>query len=216
MKKGAIFDMDGTLVDTEKFFRDAWLETADKFNVKRKPELAVAMSGSQKVKMPEILREFYPTVDAEKYISMVYAQVEARREKNIELKSGVAEILEYFKAEKIPMAVASSSPAEIIEKNLTRTGIKKYFDVLIAGDEVENGKPAPDIFLKAAEKIGVKPENCYIFEDSFNGIRAAVAAKSFAVMVIDCVQPTDEIKKICGGIFNDFHEVLTAIHQEKI
>ena len=198
MKKGAIFDMDGTLVDTEKFFRDAWLETADKFNVERKPELAAAMSGSQKIKMPEILREFYPTVDAEKYISMVYAQVEARREKNIELKSGVAEILEYF------------------QKNLTRTGIKKYFDVLIGGDEVENGKPAPDIFLKAAEKIGVKPENCYIFEDSFNGIRAAVAAKSFAVMVIDCVQPTDEIKKICGGIFNDFHEVLTAIRQEKI
>ena len=216
MKKGAIFDMDGTLVDTEKFFRDAWLETADKFNVERKPELAAAMSGSQKEKMPEILREFYPTVDAEKYISTVYAQVEARREKNIELKSGVIEILEYFKAKKIPMAVASSSPAEIIEKNLTRTGIKKYFDVLIGGDEVENGKPAPDIFLKAAEKIEVEPENCYIFEDSFNGIRAAVAAKSFAVMVIDCVQPTDEIKKICGGIFNDFHEVLTAIRQEKI
>ena len=216
MKKGAIFDMDGTLVDTEKFFRDAWLETADKFNVERKSELAAAMSGSQKAKMPEILRKFYPTVDAEKYISTVYAQVEARREKNIELKSGVVEILEYFQAKKIPMAVASSSPAEIIEKNLTRTGIKKYFDVLIGGDEVENGKPAPDIFLKAAEKIGVEPENCYIFEDSFNGIRAAVAAKSFAVMVIDCVQPTDEIKKICGGIFSDFHEVLTAIRQEKI
>ena len=216
MKKGAIFDMDGTLVDTEKFFRDAWLETADKFNVERSLELAAAMSGSQKIKMPEILRKFYPTVDAEKYISTVYAQVEARREKNIELKSGVIKILEYFKAKKIPMAVASSSTATVIEKNLTRTGIKKYFDVLIGGDEVENGKPAPDIFLKAAEKIGVESENCYIFEDSFNGIRAAVAAKSFAVMVIDCVQPTDEIKKICGGIFNDFHEVLTAIRQEKI
>ena len=216
MQKGAIFDMDGTLVDTEKFFRDAWLETADKFGVERKLELAAAMSGSQRAEMPDILHKFYPKIDAEKYISRVYAQAEAQREKNIDLKSGVVEILEYFAEKKIPMAVASSSTAAMVEKNLTRTNIKKFFDVIVSGDDVEHGKPAPDIFLRAAEKIGVEPKNCYIFEDSFNGIRAAVAAKSLAIMVVDCVQPTDEIKKISAGIYNDFHEVLAAIKRGKI
>lgn len=216
LKHGAIFDMDGTLVDTEKFFRDAWLETADKFGVERKPELAAEMSGSQKTKMPEILRKFYPNIDTEKYISIVYAQVKAKREKNIELKSGAVEILEYFKANKIPLAVASSSTAEVVEKNLTRTDIKKYFDVIIGGDEVENGKPAPDIFLKAAEKINVPAADCYIFEDSFNGIRAAAAAKSSAIMVIDCVQPTNEIRSLCAGVYNNLNETLTAIKQNKI
>lgn len=217
MKRGAIFDMDGTLVDTEKFFRDAWIDTADAFGVERKPELAAAMSGSQRAVMPEILHRFHPTVDAEKYISMVYAKVDARRETELELKTGALEILEYFSANKIPMAVASSSRAAVVEKNLTRVDIKKYFSAIIGGDEVQNGKPAPDIFLKAAEMIHVPAEDCYIFEDSFNGLRAAAAAKGSAIFVIDCVQPTDEIRALSsGGVYENLNDALTAIAQGKI
>ena len=213
MKLGAIFDMDGTLVDTEKFFRDAWIETADEFGVERKPELAAAMSGSQRIKMPEILRRFHPTVDAEKYIERVYEQVAIRREQGIELKTGALEILEYFRAKKIPMAVASSSTAAVVAKSLERVDIKKYFSVIIGGDEVSVGKPAPDIFLLAAEKIGVAAEDCYIFEDSFNGIRAAAAAKSAAIMVIDCVPPTDEIRALCSGVYENLNDALAAIRE---
>ena len=216
MKRGAIFDMDGTLVDTEKFFRDAWIETADKFGVERKPELAAAMSGSQRAVMPEILHRFHPTVDAEKYIEIVYARVDERREKELELKVGAVEILEYFRANKIPMAVASSSRAAVVAQNLARVDIRKYFDVIIGGDEVTNGKPAPDIFLKAAEMLGVPAADCYIFEDSFNGIRAAAAAKGAAIMVIDCVQPTDEIRALSSGVYESLNEALAAIQREKI
>lgn len=217
MKRGAIFDMDGTLVDTEKFFRDAWIETADAFGVQRKPELAAAMSGSQRAKMPEILYRFHPTVDAEKYIEMVYARVDERRETELELKAGAREILEYFSANKIPMAVASSSKAAVVEKNLTRVDIKKYFTAIIGGDEVQNGKPAPDIFLKAAEMIHVPAEDCYIFEDSFNGLRAAAAAKGAAIFVIDCVQPTEEIRALSsGGVYENLKVALTAIRQGDI
>ena len=216
MKRGAIFDMDGTLVDTEKFFRDAWIETADKFGVERKPELAAAMSGSQRAVMPEILHRFHPTVDAEKYIEIVYARVDERREKELELKVGAVEILEYFRANKIPMAVASSSRAAVVAQNLARVDIRKYFDVIIGGDEVTNGKPAPDIFLKAAEMLGVPAADCYIFEDSFNGIRAAAASKGAAIMVIDCVQPTDEIRALCTGVYESLNGALTAIQRGDI
>ena len=216
MKRGAIFDMDGTLVDTEKFFRDAWIETADKFGVERKPELAAAMSGSQRAVMPEILHRFHPTVDAEKYIEIVYARVDERRAKELELKAGAVEILEYFRANKIPMAVASSSRAAIVAQNLARVDIRKYFDVIIGGDEVTNGKPAPDIFLKAAEMLGVPAADCYIFEDSFNGIRAAAASKGAAIMVIDCVQPTDEIRALCTGIYESLNGALAAIQRGDI
>ena len=216
MKRGAIFDMDGTLVDTEKFFRDAWIETADKFGVERKPELAAAMSGSQRAVMPEILHRFHPTVDAEKYIEIVYARVDERRAKELELKAGAVEILEYFRANKIPMAVASSSRAAVVAQNLARVDIRKYFDVIIGGDEVTNGKPAPDIFLKAAEMLGVPAADCYIFEDSFNGIRAAAAAKGAAIMVIDCVQPTDEIRALCTGVYESLNGALAAIQRGDI
>ncbi len=88
--------------------------------------------------------------------------------------------------------------------------------MIIGGDEVTNGKPAPDIFLKAAEMLGVPAADCYIFEDSFNGIRAAAAAKGAAIMVIDCVPPTDEIRALCTGVYESLNGALTAIQRGEI
>ena len=85
MKRGAIFDMDGTLVDTEKIYRKAWIETADIFGLERNPDLAVAMSGSSFVKMPSILKKFFPNVDADKYIAKVFESVKDEAEKNLEV-----------------------------------------------------------------------------------------------------------------------------------
>ena len=213
MKLGAIFDMDGTLVDTEKIYRKAWIETADFFSIERKPDLAVAMSGSGVKQMPSILRRFYTAeeVDADKYIAKVFEVVKDSAEKNLEVKSGVEEILQYFFENKIPMAVASSSETFIVEERVKRLGWEKYFSALIGGDQIKNGKPAPDIFLLAAEKIKLNPADCYVFEDSFNGVRAGAAAKSATVMVIDCVEPTEEIKNLCAAVFNDMHKALSAI-----
>ena len=217
MKHGAIFDMDGTLFDTEKLYRRAWLEVAGEFDLEKNYELPVAISGTNLGEESfRIINRFYPDVDAEKYLVRVLETVDDWREKNLELMAGVEEILEFFKANNIPMAIASSAPVEGIEKNLTRANLRGYFKVLVGGNEVSNGKPAPDIFLLAAQKLNLAPEDCYIFEDSFNGIRSAAASGGVAIMIPDQVQPTEEIKKLCAAIFPSLINAKQAIMEGKL
>ena len=197
MKHGAIFDMDGTLLDTERFYRKGWLEVADDFGYERKPELAVAMSGSNSKRTPEILKKFYPGVDAEEYARRVREMVRIESEKELKLMSGVKEILDYFKSQGVLMAVASSSRISRVEANVKRSGIWDYFKIVLGGDQIKDGKPAPDIFIKAADELGLDPVDCYVFEDSINGVHAGYAAGCETIMIEDLTAPTDEIRKMC-------------------
>ena len=216
MKLGAIFDMDGTLFDTERLYRNAWIETADTFGFERKPEMAAAMSGSSVKNILIKIPQFFPDVDANEYFLRVVKRVKKEIEERLEIKSGVVEILKFFHENKIPMAIASSSAVIDIEKNIKRAGIDKFFTAIVGGDLIENGKPAPDIFQLAAKKLNLPEEDCYVFEDSANGIRAAYAAKCVPIMIIDTVPPLPEIREICAGIFNNMFEALDAIKNGKI
>ena len=103
------------------------------------------------------------------------------------------EILEYLKENRIPTALASSTRRTAVMEHLDRAGITSYFQKIICGDMVEHGKPAPDIYLKACEELGVAPGQALAVEDSFNGIRSAYAAGLYTVMVPDQLPPTEEI-----------------------
>ena len=217
MLKGAIFDMDGTLFDTEKLYRQAWLEVAEQMGLGKNYELPIAISGTNiGEESYQVIRRFYPNADAETYLARVLEEVRAANDRNLELKAGTVEILEFFKAENISMAVASSAPVAVIEKNLTRSNLRGYFKALVGGDKVSNGKPAPDIFLLAAQELNLAASDCYIFEDSFNGIRSAAASGGVAIMIPDTVQPTEEIKKICAAIFTDLNEARLAIMEGRL
>ena len=191
--------MDGTLLNTERFYSQGWVETADKFGLERKPELGTLMSGLGKGKFQEILRKMYPDseFDVDEYVENVVAFAKSEADKNLELMPGVEEILKYFKSQNVLMAVASSTFTPTVEKHLTRAGIIKYFGAVIGGDQVQIGKPAPDIFIKAAKALNLEPDDCYVFEDSFSGIQAGHSAGALAIMIPDQRQPTEEIKKIC-------------------
>ena len=110
-------------------------------------------------------------------------------------------------------AVASSSSLEDIRDNLGRLGLLEYFDALVSGHELPSGheKPAPDIFLLAAERIGCAPEDCYVFEDGVNGCLAGIAAGCATVMIPDLFQPTEELRQNCAGIFESLTRAREAV-----
>ena len=211
MKKGAIFDMDGTLFDSERIYQDAWLETVKYFGKDRGAELVKEVSGASEANCRKTIKNFYPDVDVDNFFNHVIEVAVKVFENGVDMKPGVVEILKFFKENGVKMAVASSSSLDVINKNVEHANIKKYFTAIISGDDVKNGKPSPDIFIKAAEKINIPANDCYVFEDSFNGIRGAYAAGCAPIMIPDTMHPNEEIKKICAGIFPNLIDAMNAI-----
>ncbi len=204
--RGAIFDMDGILFDTEKLYQETWREVAAEMGEALPYEFTLAVSGAAKDAVFRAIREYYHTDDPERVADEVYSRMALKQELPLPIKPGVPEILKAFRDRGAGLAVASSTYHEQVKKNLERNGLLSYFDAVVSGDEVTRTKPDPEIFLKAAKKIGVLPEECYVFEDSFNGIRAAHAANSCAVMVVDLMEPDDEIRSISDYVFHSMTE----------
>ena len=123
----------------------------------------------------------------------------------------VVEILEYLKENEVPVALASSTRKAAVMEHLNRAGITGYFQKIVCGDMVDHGKPAPDIYVKACEEMGVKPEQAMAVEDSFNGIRSAHAAGLFTVMVPDQLPPTEEILTIVDKKCDSLTELQTQL-----
>lgn len=195
--KGFIFDQDGLLFDTERIYQEAWVEAGRRQGVVIDPAVPRSFCGMGRKLIREIIRERYPELDWE-----LYAKTAVDLAWNKQLSSvpppkpGLMEMLEFCRANGIKTSVASSAPRHVVEHNLKAAGVIGYFDAITTGDEVENSKPAPDIFLLAATKIGVEPLLCCVFEDAFSGIRGAVAAGMGAVFIPDQSEPTDEIRAL--------------------
>lgn len=213
---GAIFDMDGVLFDTEKLYQETWGELAAKRGIRLPQSFVKAISGTSGDRMVQVIEEYYQTSDGRVPDGAAIAKecMERMQRKlavQVPVKQGVVEILEYFRQKDIRLAVASSSSVQQITSNLSISGIGQYFRQIVSGAEVCHGKPAPDIFLTAAGKIGCKPEECLVFEDSENGVRAGRAAGCFTIMIPDLIAPSEEIKAICSAIYPDFFQVRHAL-----
>lgn len=207
MKKGAIFDMDGLLIDSEAVYHMFWKKEAEERGIVLDPAFLVKISGSSRDKGIALISHYYPGADSTEVYESCIRRTAQYCQKYVEEKPGAHELLAYLKAHGVKTAVASSSVIELVRKNLKRLNLLPYFDALTSGTEVEKGKPAPDIFLKAAEKLGLSGRDCYVFEDAYNGVRAGHAAGCFTVMVPDMVQPDDEMKHKADAICSSLYEV---------
>ena len=213
MIKYVIFDMDGTLLDTEKFFRDAWIETSERWGLDGGADFYVHVAGRPVHTLKGRFMETYGKSEDEfeAFVKERVARVLDKLEINIPVKPYCFELLDFLKAHGIKMALATSTPMHIAGKNMALTGIGKYMDHIITGDMVKMGKPAPDIFLFAAEKLSADPKECAVIEDSYNGLRAAHAAGMQAIMVIDSQEPTEETHSITVAECKDLSGVLDVI-----
>ena len=179
MLKGIIFDMDGVLINSEPFHYQVWKEALKKRGINLDYEIYKPCIGSTVQVLMQILHEHYGVDEKDDSLPL---EVKNLKQEMIE-KQGypplipyVKDMLERFHEAGYQMAVASSSPQEYIENVTSYWGISPYFQVLVSGEHVEHPKPAPDIFLKTADILGLLPEECLVIEDSENGCRAAKAA----------------------------------------
>ncbi|MBQ6034584.1 MAG: HAD family phosphatase [Ruminococcus sp.] len=205
MLKGAIFDMDGLMIDTEKLYLKFWIQSAKDFGYDMKPEHVYAIrSMARKYSIPTLkgfLGEDCPTEEIRAHRTELMA--EYINEHGLEVKKGLFELLYYLKGREIKMAVATATPRSRTTEYLEKIGAAKFFSAVICGDMVETGKPAPDIYLTAARELGLPPEECAAFEDSPNGIKAAHAAGCHAIMIPDMTQPDDEIKPLLSAVYEN-------------
>ena len=195
---GVLFDMDGVILDTEKLYSRFWQEAANALGFPMTREQALGMrSLNSKAGAAKIHSYFGEGANfvaiRSKRIELMDAFVERE---GVDLKPGIRELLAYLKEKGIKTSIATSSPIERTMKYLGRVGLDKSFDEIVSGYMVPHGKPEPDIYLYAADKLGLLPKNCLVIEDSPSGSTAGFKAGCITVMVPDQDQPDEETKKL--------------------
>ena len=217
MIKAVIFDMDGTLFDTERVYVNAWRAAGKELNFAPIEQAIAACTGRNAKDTRKYFEDnFAHLISYDEFMAARTRYYDAEIEKKgVPLMPGVVELLDYLKQSGIAIALATATRTVRTQENLTRTGLGHYFDVLVTGDMVENGKPHPETFLTAAKQLGLDPSECMGVEDSFNGVRAIRAAGMFTVMVPDTVRPTPEIEALrdakCQTLF-DVRPIIEAIN----
>jgi len=213
MIKAVIFDMDGVLLDTEKHFEYCWTKAAREAGFPFEKEHAwMLRSLAAKFAEPLMKSIFGETFD---FISVRERRKELMKERlsefGLEKKSGADEILDYLKGQGIKIAVATATELVCAREYLESVGLYDKFDYVISAHTVANGKPMPDIYLYACEKIGENPADCLAVEDSPNGILAAVRAGIPTVMVPDRTKPDEELLAILHYCVHDLLEIKAIV-----
>jgi HAD superfamily hydrolase (TIGR01509 family) len=210
--RAVIFDMDGLLLDTEPLYRAAWQKASAKFGRELTDAIYTRLAGRNRADAERMLAAEF----GEEFPIEIF-KVEARKreeaefsERPIPTKPGVNELLTLLETRDIPRAVATSSERERAVRWLAGAGLLDRFGAVATGDEVVHGKPAPDIYLLAAKRLGVASAYCLVLEDAEPGIRAARAAGMTVYHVPDMIPPTPESARLANGRF----ESLSAITRD--
>lgn len=194
MIKAAIFDMDGLLIDSERIIMQGCIQAAATIGITYTQAEYVELVGRVWSDSTRLMtQQLGSEANFQHVMQGLNAFLEAR-DHAFPLKDGVQALLQYYQSQGIVCSVASSSPIPHITHRLTHTGVLDYFSHVTSGQEVKRGKPHPDIYLLALEKLGLSAEECIAFEDSELGAQAAIAAGLRVVVVPDLRQPSDQVR----------------------
>ena len=204
-----IFDMDGVIFDSERLLLDCWKVVADRYGIEGIEEtLALCLGVNVNVSRQIYFDRYGPDFPLDDYKVETRALFRAQCPNgHPPVKPGAEELLSWLSDRGVPLALASSTSTEIVRMELENAGLLDRFTVVIGGDQIVRGKPEPDIFLAAAEALGAEAADCYVIEDSFNGVRAAHASGAHTLMVPDIVPPDGEMEEKAEAILSSLEEV---------
>lgn len=215
MVKGVIFDMDGTMFDTERLSTKGWIYAGKKLGV----DIPVALTDSFRGRNPQSIRSMFAEyfgdkLDYDEARAVKHEYFDEVTKESVPFEEGLMELLEYLKENDIPAAVATSTEKKRASRLLHVSGVENMITACIFGDMIEKGKPEPDIFLKAAELIGQDPKECLVLEDSAPGLLAGKAAGGYTIYVPDIAVVPKEAKEGITAEMADLHEVAAWIRKE--
>ena len=208
-----IWDMDGTILDTERLAMESWEEVCIAHGyLNPKPTLYKLIGRTWKDSAAILQEDFGEDFDPEE-MRIVRNRITDERmaQHGIPVKAGVESTLTWLRSRHVPSAVASSTRREKVVTYLQGTHLLPHFKTVVGGDQVLRGKPDPEIFLKAASQLKVKPEQCVVFEDSFNGVLAAHAANMRVVMIPDLLPATEEILRYVHHQLQSLEEAMPLL-----
>lgn len=214
MVQGVIFDMDGLMFDTERLWDTLWEPTCREMGVEMPADVDAFLASGRGLAgqaLADYIREYFPTVDPQKMLQTAWRLADELFAKGVPCKPGLFELLDVLEERGIPRIVASSSPRSMILQNLSTTGAGRYFAQVVCGADVEHSKPAPDIFLLAASRLGVDIRRCLVLEDSLNGLRAARASGAVSVMVPDLRPYGPEVAPYVDYLKQDLSQVIDLL-----
>lgn len=204
-----IFDMDGLMFDTEKIGVSTWIKAGETHGYQITEQHVLRIIGLNKQSSMSVFKELFgdsfPYEDL--YNTRVTSALEIIEKNGVPIKEGLYELLEYLEEKGLKKAVATSTSRERAVSLLSKAGILNRFDTILCGDEVTNGKPNPEIFLKVCEKLNVNPDEALVLEDSEMGLLAAHAAGIKCIVIPDLKKPSEENEKIAHAIFKSLIEL---------
>ena len=217
MIQAVLFDMDGTVFDTEVIYRRCWFRAAKDVGFDEDIDLFLQrVCGLNQADMTAFV---YRTYGADAPFEVLWGRwLECIDEEMacgiLPLKADVPDILFAFKERGIKIALVTSSGQKTVARYLQMSGLEGVFDAIVTGNQVTHGKPHPECFLTAAKELGISPAHCAVVEDSPNGIKAAHAAGMYTVMVPDLHPCTQELRSLLWHLCDTLTDLLPLVDNE--
>ena len=195
-KKAVIFDLDGTLVDSMWMWRSIDIDFLEGRGIPFPEDLQSKIEGMSFVETAEYFKRSFRLPDSVTELMDIWNEMAMDKYRfEVKLKPGVMKFLNYLKERKIKMGIATSNSRELLNGAMEQHHLDEYMDCMVTANEIKHGKPAPDVYLKAAEHLQVKPEQCLVFEDIVPGIVAGKRAGMEVCAVWDAYSVEQDVQK---------------------